>query len=480
MPRRALPLLALTAALSTSAPALAQKALGTNIHQSPTVGVEIAREARLGWVRIDLNWFNVEGAQGKEDWSVIDAVVDAARSRDLQVLGVIGYGPSWASAGDKQGDGSINDVPKPGTYADFVARVVQRYQGKITHYELWNEPNLEEFFEGTPVDYLDRVLKPGAAAVHGGCPSCKVLAPGIASIGKEYDAWMDAVLAAAKDDIDIVSGHIYAGFPADDPNAGKTSDSFFNRLEHHRVVTVNGAVLHESPLSFREVMDKHKVQKPFWLTETGRQAPLGDAAKEETQRRHYQRVLEAMLRRPWWQGTIFYEAFDEPSTPELTWGLGLHDDSAPGGFHPKPVLGFLKKVIGAQPQFGGKNTDCMDFLDNDGDGKIDFPGDEGCGGGSTTEGPPQPEYDKGDAAGAAGAGGEAGAGAVGGAGTGEAAGGAGQGGSGLRGDLELNDGSTTEDGGCAQGQGRGGRGGAGLLALAGALLARRRRPRSSR
>lgn len=472
---RSLSLPCFAAALMVSAPALAKKELGVNVHQSPTVGVDIAKDARLGWVRIDLNWFNVEDAQGHFNWEVIDAVVDAAIARNLQVLGVIGYGPAWASAGDKKGDGSINDIPAPDTYATFVQTVVQRYQGRITHYELWNEPNLGEFFEGSPQDYLDRILLPGAAAVHGACASCKVLAPGIASIGEDYGTWMDAVLASAKDQIDIVSGHIYASFPVDDPNAGKTSDSFFNRLEKHRIVAFNGSVLHEGPLSFKEVMDKHKVQKPFWLTETGRQAPLGDAAKEESQRLHYQRVLEAMLRRPWWQGTIFYESFDEPSTPNLTWGLGLHDDGAPGGFKAKPVLGFLKKVIDAQPEFGGKNTDCMDFLDNDNDGKIDFPADDGCSSGSTSEGAQVPEYEEtpsGGGAGGSGSEGEAGS-------SGESAAGgtgAGKGGSGLRSDLEQNASSDGSDGGCSQGKIAGNSGWLGLLLGLAMLLRRRHTP----
>ena len=109
------------------------------------------------------------------------------------------------------------------------------------------------------------------------CPTCKVMAPGLASIGDDYDAWMDASLAAAKDQIDIVSGHIYAGFPVDSPGSGSTSDSFFNKLESHRVLETNGTVVYEGPLSFREVMLKHGVSKPFWLTETGKEATLGDA-----------------------------------------------------------------------------------------------------------------------------------------------------------------------------------------------------------
>src|SRR5262245_16101864 len=120
-PRRGLPALTLAASLLCSAPALAKKELGVNVHQSPSVGVDIARDAGLGWVRIDVNWFDVEHQKGDYNWGVIDAVVDAALARNLKVLGVIGYGPSWASSGNAKNDGSNNDVPKEGEYAAFVA-----------------------------------------------------------------------------------------------------------------------------------------------------------------------------------------------------------------------------------------------------------------------------------------------------------------------------------------------------------------------
>ncbi len=360
-----------------AAPASAEKLLGANVHQSLDVGHDATKAAGLGWVRIDLNWDQCEPAPGAYDFALLDGVVDAAKARGLSVLAVVGYGPAWASAGDALGDGSINDVPIDGAYAAFVTATVQHFQDRVSYYELWNEPNLEQFFEGTPDDYTARVLVPGAQAVHAACPACKVVGPGLASIGDEYDLWLDASLTAAKDQIDIVSGHIYAGFPVDSPGAGSTSDSFFNKLESHRVLETGGTVVYEGPLSFREVMDKHGVVAPFWLTETGREATLGDAAEEASQALLYRRVLEAMLVRPWWEQTIFYEAFDEPASG-YEWGMVVHDPAAPGGYQPKKVVGFLSEATSVVPGLGGKGPECNDGLDDDGDGLADYPEDPDC------------------------------------------------------------------------------------------------------
>jgi hypothetical protein len=375
-----------TALFATSSLA-APKQLGMNVHQSQGVGLDATRDAGAKWVRIDLNWLDVEKTQGQYDWTVIDAVVDGARQRGLEVLAVIAYGPAWASQADVKGDGPHNDVPKAGLYASFVTAAVGRYKTKVTHYELWNEPNLGDFFEGTPQDYISRILVPGADAVHAACPGCKVVAPGLASLASsKYDEWLDACLKAAAAKIDIVSGHVYAGFPQDGGTVGVTSDSFYNRLESHRVVKVGGVTVFEGPLSFKEVMDANQVQKPFWLTETGLEAKLGDAAKEQKQVLYYRRVLESMLVRPWWETTIFYEAFDEPPAP-YTWGVVVHDEAQPKKYRAKPVLAFLQGVTSKQPAFGGSGADCDDLLDNDNDGKVDYPADPDCkSAGGSTEG----------------------------------------------------------------------------------------------
>jgi hypothetical protein len=361
-----------------SAASASPKELGYNVHQSTDVGMDATKAAGLGWVRVDFNWLDAEPTvQGTYDWTRFDAIVAAADARGLKVLAVLGYTPVWASQGDTKTDGSTNDIPKAGTYAPFVTAAVNRYKAKVTHYEIWNEPNLEQFFEGQPQDYIDRIFVPGADAVHAACPTCKVMGPGLATVGTAYATWLDAVLTQAGAKLDIVSGHIYNSFPEPGGGAGTTSDSFFNKLESHRVVKLGGATIYEGPLSFKEVMDKHASNKPFWLTETGKEATFGSAAEEEAQRLYTRRVLDVMVNRPWWTTTIFYEAFDEPPAP-YHWGAVVHDPAAPGGYKSKSVQAFLQKVTSSQPLFGGTKTDCDDGLDNDLDGTVDFPADQTC------------------------------------------------------------------------------------------------------
>jgi hypothetical protein len=374
MKRLAVPL-ASVALATLATPALAVQELGFNVHQSVDVGLDATHDAGLGWVRIDLDWLDAEPAQGALDFTLFDTIVDQARARGLEVLATVAYTPAWASSGDTKADGSNNDVPVAGAYAAFVTQVVQHFQGRVDHYELWNEPNLGVFFEGTPDDYVARVLVPGADAVHAACPSCKVVGPALASVGGQYDVWLDAALGAAKDKIDVVSGHAYAGFP--DMGAGGTSDDFFHKIEKHRVVKIGDTVVYEGPRAFKEVMDAHGATQPFWLTETGIEAALGDAPALEKQRTFARHVLEAMLPRPWWTTTIFYEAFDEPAGG-YHFGAVVHDGTPPHGYTPKPMFDLIRFARAAQPRFGGNVGDCADGLDEDGDGLIDWPSDPDC------------------------------------------------------------------------------------------------------
>ncbi|MFO0616129.1 MAG: hypothetical protein U0414_26285 [Polyangiaceae bacterium] len=362
-----------TAWLACAQPAAAFQELGLNAHQSTDVGLDVTRDAGLRWVRIDFNWLDAEKAQGAPDFSFFDGLVDAARSRGLEVLATLGYGPPWASSGDAKGDGTLNDVPLEGAYASFVSAAVTHFKDRVTHYELWNEPNLGQFFEGTVDDYLARVLVPGADAVHAACPSCSVVGPAIATIGDGYDAFFDRVLEQASPKIDVLSGHIYAGFP-DLGAGGVNGDDFFNKLEAHRVVKVGDAVVFEGPRSFREIMLARGATQPFWMTETGREAALGDDAALSGQATFDRHVLEAMLPRPWWTVTLFYEAFDEPGSG-YAWGVTEHQGS---GYAKKPAFDVLASARAKQTRFGGTAADCADGLDEDGDGLIDFPADPDC------------------------------------------------------------------------------------------------------
>lgn len=431
-------------------------AIGMNVHLPPSDTLDLAKELGGQWIRIDFNWDIGEPEKGKYDWTELDKVVDAAKARNLKVFATIGYTPKWASLGNTKGDGFNNDVPDAAAYKAFVLAATQRYaDGRVAAWGTWNEPNLGDFFEGTKQQWLDHAFIPAVDAIKQGCPSCMLVGPELATIGDKYAEYLEAALAARGTDLDAVSWHIYASFPEDDTQAGVSKDSFYNKLDSHRVLKVGSTVVWQGPLSVREVLvAKGFPNLPVWVTETGREATVGVATELETQRKYVERVMQAQNKRTWWQKTFIYELSEEHPGglwPEIHWGLALRthdpDGSYADNWQRKPAFDELKACIATSPSTGG------------------------AGGGGGTGGSPSGGASSGGAggdsgaAGAGGAAGSAGAGASGGAGGGGGSGAASGGTS-----------ASEDDGGCGCGVPRARVTGAwlGLLAAL-SLLARRAR-----
>jgi hypothetical protein len=369
--------LLLVAAPASAAPT---RFVGVNAHQPANDILDAIKDLGATWVRIDFNWFQAQPqASTPPDFTFFDGIVNAAIARGLKVFPTVGYAPAWAAEPDADGKPN-NNAPKPGEYGKFCQAAAAHFAGRITHWGLWNEPNLGDFFEGTRQQWIDRVVVEGITGIKAGCPSCLVLGPEMASIGGDYWVWLDDVLKQLKAKnmmFDIITWHIYAGFLELNPSwMCWSNDLFLHKLDAHRVCF--GVHI---GLSLREVLLQNNLGNlPVWITETGRTAHLGAATEEADQVTFYRRVLEEQLQRPYWTHTFFYEIVDDNLINDK-WGLAVRTGGAPsypGSYQLKAVWAFLKKVLGAAAFGGTKTTDCDDGLDNDLDKLIDYPKDTDC------------------------------------------------------------------------------------------------------
>ncbi len=103
------------------------------------------------------------------DWSKLDAVIDAATARDMGVLGVINATPPWAGT-------LLVGHPDPTAYASFASAVATRYQGKISAYEVWNEPNGATFWSPPDAASYTELLKAAYPAIKAADPDATVIA----------------------------------------------------------------------------------------------------------------------------------------------------------------------------------------------------------------------------------------------------------------------------------------------------------------
>jgi hypothetical protein len=334
-------------------------AVGLNVHVPAADLLDLGRAVGVQWVRVDGDWPSLEPSRGRYDWTSLDRVVMQSRGRGLRVFLTLAYTPPWVPrvARARADTAPQNDEPQGSAeWTAFVSAAVARYRPMgVTHFGLWNEPNLDSFWEtAAGVDpYIDKILIPGAQAVRRACPDCRVLGPDLAHLGS-YDAFLDRVLARARTSFDILAHHIYNGWP--ETGVGPfDGDNFVQALERRRASFTR--------ISLRELLDARGYTGEVWITETGYRATVGDAAAEGRQATYVRRVLEEQLSRPWWTNTFFYEVtdcgIDQPMCPIDGFGLTRPTRtlmagarSFPADYRRKPAYDALRAFLTAHPEFG--------------------------------------------------------------------------------------------------------------------------------
>ena len=100
-----------------------------------------------------VRWNQIEPQQGRFNWAPLDAAVENTQAAGVtDILYVLGSTPRWAARNPDlpglYGPGTTSLPSDLEYYLDFVRAVVQRYQGRITGYQIWNEANTRSFYEG--------------------------------------------------------------------------------------------------------------------------------------------------------------------------------------------------------------------------------------------------------------------------------------------------------------------------------------------
>ncbi|MGZ8177362.1 beta-galactosidase [Williamsia sp. SKLECPSW1] len=124
-------------------------------------------------IRLAIPWATVEPAPGQFDWTPIDNMVNAAAARGIGVLGVINTTPTWAR-------GTWTNVyappDDPATFGTFAGELASRYAGKVSAYEVWNEPNAAFAYQPgpDPAGYT-ALLKAAYTAIKASDPQAQVV-----------------------------------------------------------------------------------------------------------------------------------------------------------------------------------------------------------------------------------------------------------------------------------------------------------------
>ena len=296
----------------------------SELRERTFAGIEAAG---VRWARVDLRWALVERngpslESGHADWREMDAIVEAADDHGVKLLPIVGFTPTWASAG-----GDLWEYPDAEPFEEFFAAALERYP-RITAWELWNEPNFARFSkpQPSPAGFV-ALLRSARRARDGVGSSARLIAGGIAPGGEiDIHSWLNEV--AMRGGLNFVDGlgvHPYSPAEPDDPR------SWMMQLQalHFRLAQLG------------------KPNLPLWLTEygaptvpgaTGYARPLTEAQQADRLRRAY----ALATRFAWIHNLTWYEYRDscaDARDPECRFGLVRENLS------PRPAYTALRQVV---------------------------------------------------------------------------------------------------------------------------------------
>jgi hypothetical protein len=148
---------------------------------------ELFEELGIRSWRGSFGWDDFEPAPGSYDFAWLHAFADLAASRGIILRPYIGYTPEWAAAGGTDSD-VWNDPPKD---LDAWFRFVRTLAGElrrhrnIVSYEIYNEENVQQWWDGSPEAYRD-LLHRGVEAIQAGNPDANVLLGGMVYPDSEW------------------------------------------------------------------------------------------------------------------------------------------------------------------------------------------------------------------------------------------------------------------------------------------------------
>lgn len=179
---------------------------GINIHFTrQTRDLDMIAEAGFKFIRMDLSWSRVEKAKGVYDFerSGYDALTQGCAERGIHLLYILDYSNKLYEE-----DRSVRTAEGRKAFAAFAEAAAKRYAGKGILWEIWNEPNLKQFWNPQPsVEDYCKLVEETAPLLREADPGGQVVAGATSQIPLNWfeECFKKGLLRR----IDVLSVHPY-------------------------------------------------------------------------------------------------------------------------------------------------------------------------------------------------------------------------------------------------------------------------------
>jgi len=224
---------------------------------------ELFRELGVTTWRGSFGWDDYEPSRGHYDFEWLHRFADLAGRYGITLRPYIGYTPEWAASGGSDND-AWNDPPRDlADWERFVRRLAteMRRHPNIASYEIYNEENVRQWWDGSPSRY-NEVLRRASNAIKAADRRAKVLLGGMVYAD---GTWIEHVCGEGQSGraIDVVPFHAY-------PETWTPPEVDLERYL--------GPQFNEG---FVRTVDATCGRKPIWINETGFATVAGRSEHEQ-------------------------------------------------------------------------------------------------------------------------------------------------------------------------------------------------------
>lgn len=185
-------------------------------HFDPARTYALAAELGVKWARCQTGWARCEKAKGAYDFGWLDEVVDGLLKIGIQPWFNLGYGnPLYTPKADATAVGwvPVFDEAALAGWKAFTERLAEHFKGRVTHWEIWNEPNITAFWKPGKPDAASYVK-----LVEQTAPLIRARVPGAVIVGGAYagipmDFYAACLEAGLGKHVDRISYHPYRAVP---------------------------------------------------------------------------------------------------------------------------------------------------------------------------------------------------------------------------------------------------------------------------
>ncbi|MBX9988614.1 cellulase family glycosylhydrolase [Priestia aryabhattai] len=184
------------------------KGIGVSIHGNLNEQeIKMMKKSGVKYVRVDLFWDVIEKQKGQYNFDQYDKLNKMLKENDIKPFYILDYSNKLYEKRN-----SIVTEKGRDAFGNYVRATVKHFKGQYAVWEIWNEPNLEMFWNNQP-SYKDYglLVEKVAPIIKKYDKTGVVVAPALSGISDDSLQWLEQLLKNKEvtTDLDAISVHPY-------------------------------------------------------------------------------------------------------------------------------------------------------------------------------------------------------------------------------------------------------------------------------